>query len=141
MRIQAEKPRKEEIERMSYYDDDDVSLVKIGLSIVGSVVVVGGFILSCVLLGWCGEANNLALHKVFDPQYEQVRRDVFEKSKAYNQGMIQELRQAQMDYLQADATQKAGMRSLIIHRFADYDEDKLPADLQEFIHNLKAGSI
>ncbi len=122
---------------MSFDDDETMCAVKIGLGVIGSAVVIGGLILSSVMLGWCGQANDLAMHKVFDPKYEQVRRETFEQSKAYNQGMIQELRAMQYDYVQADEAHKAALKSIILHRFADYDENSLPPDLRDFIRSLR----
>lgn len=90
-----------------------------------------------IALGWILVANDFALYKAFAPKYEEARREVFEESKAYNQGMVQELQNMQFQYEQADEEHKAALASIILHRAADYPEDKLPEDLREFINTLK----
>lgn len=91
-----------------------------------------------VAIGWFVQGNDFFMYKIFAPKYEQVRRDTFEKSKAYNQGMIQELQNMQFEYLKADKEHQAALADIILHRAADYDENKLPSDLRSFIQNLKS---
>ena len=115
-------------------DDDNVSIVKAGFGILGGFLAIGALTAGLVTLGWCGEVNELVMRKVFDPAYEQVRRETFEQSK----GMIQELQNMQFEYIRADNEHKAGLASIILHRSADYDVSKLPPDLAQFISNLRA---
>lgn len=104
--------------------------VKITLwSLLAIVVMLG--------ISWLAMGNQFFLAKVFNPKMEQVRRDTFEQSKAYNQGMIQELRSSQICYIQADASGKAALKSIVLHQFADYDINKLPPDLYEFLKSLQ----
>ena len=80
------------------------------------------------------------MFKYFAPKMEQVRRETFEQSKAYNQGMIQELQNMQFEYIQADSIHRAMLSSTILHRAADYDMEKLRTaslDLYDFIQKLK----
>ena len=101
--------------------------------IIGLVVVL--------YITWIVAGNNFVLFKFFAPKEEQVRREVFEQSKAYNQGMVQELRAMQLEYVRATPEQKQALASIILHRFADYDDSKLPADLHQFMSQLKSESI
>lgn len=100
---------------------------------LGLTVLIGG--------GWIVEGNEFFLYKFFAPKQEAVRREVFEQSKAYNQGVAQELEGAEMDYAHADADQKAAIRSVVLHRVADYDESKLTPDLREFVDTLRHGTV
>jgi hypothetical protein len=100
----------------------------VGLSILALAALIG--------LGWLFAGNNLALRKVFAPAHEQVRRETFEESKAYRDGMVQELRAMQFEYLKADDSRKAGMANVIRHRLAGFPEEALPRDLQDFIHTI-----
>ena len=102
---------------------------------VASIVVVAilGFL---GLIFFIGEFS-LQMQSFFSPRHEQVRRNTFEQSKAYNQGMIQELQNMQFQYEQADESHKAALASIILHRAADYDQDRLPPDLYAFIQQLK----
>ncbi len=90
-----------------------------------------------ILLGWAIAGNEFFMFKVFAPKMEQVRRETFEQSKAYNQGMVQELQNMQFQYEQADSSHKAALGSIILHRAADFDVNKLPTDLYDFIQKLK----
>ena len=75
----------------------------------------------------------------FSPKYEQVRRETFEQSKAYNQGMAQEVMKFQQDYITANDSQKDALASVIIHRTADYDLSKLSPSSKAFIEKLRRG--
>ena|SRR3990167_5257410 len=97
---------------------------------------IGGLVLILGII-WVAQGNNFFLYKVFAPAYEQVRRETFEQSKAYNQGMIQEIQNMQFEYIKASPEHKEALASLILHRAADYDESKLPSDLRAFIGELK----
>jgi hypothetical protein len=96
-----------------------------------------GVLILILALGWIFAGNDFAMYKVFAPAREAVRRDTFEQSKAYNQGVVQELQNMQFEYEKATPAQQAALRSIILHRAADYPEDKLPVDLREFIEGLK----
>lgn len=88
-------------------------------------------------LGWALMGNDLAMSKVFAPAQEQVRRETFEQSKAYRDGMVQELRAMQFEYLKADDdAHRAGMAAIIKHKIAGFPEDAIPSDLQKFIKEL-----
>jgi hypothetical protein len=106
------------------------------LSKVSKVIVI---VILMLGVGWVIQGNDFFMYKVFAPQYEQARRETFEQSKAYNQGMIQELQNMQFEYIKASPEHKDALASIILHRVADYDEDKLPTDLKNFIQQLKRG--
>lgn len=95
-------------------------------------VVKYGLVALIIILAlvWIVQGNEFFLFKVFAPQYEQVRRETFEQTKSYNQGMIQELQNMRFQYVQADAEHKAALANIILHRAADYPDDKLPPDLR-----------
>jgi hypothetical protein len=83
------------------------------------------------------QGNEFFLYKFFGIRTENVRREIFEQSKAYNQGMVQELENMQMEYIKAPPEGKAAMASIIIHRASEYDPNRLPYDLKVFIAELK----
>ncbi len=110
----------------------DVSGVKVAVASVLGVLVLA---LASV---WLVQGSDFFLYKAFAPKYEKVRRQTFEESKAYNQGMIQELQNMQFQYVQAKSQEeKDALASIILHRAADYPEEKMPADLRAFVHQLK----
>jgi hypothetical protein len=94
-------------------------------------------VLAILALTWVFQGNSFFLYKYFAPKQEQVRREVFEQSKAYNQGMVQELQNMQFEYVKAAPEQKAALASIILHRAADYDDNQLPSDLRIFINELR----
>lgn len=93
-------------------------------------------IVALLALVWLFAGNNLAMQKVFAPAHEQVRRETFETSKAYRDGVVQELRAMQFEYLKADETHKAAMGPVIRHKLAGFPADALPYDLQQFVKEL-----
>jgi len=102
------------------------------------IIALAGFL----GLIWIIQGNDFFLYKTFAPKYEAVRRQTFEQSKAYNQGMVQELQNMQFQFIQADKEHKAALASVILHRAADYDESAMPPALAEFVRGLRqsAGS-
>ena len=90
-------------------------------------------------LSWAVMGNSFFLYKAFAPAMEDTRRDVFENTKSYNQGMIQELQNMQFEYIKAKPEHKDALASIILHRAADYDEKQLPSDLRGFIEKLRRG--
>jgi len=100
------------------------------------ILYVGLSIAVLVGLGWLFTTNELAMQAIFSPKFEQVRRTTFEQSKAYNQGVVQELQNMQFQYLQADKEHRGALAALIKHRAADYPHDQLPPDLRLFIESL-----
>jgi hypothetical protein len=101
---------------------------------------VGGFlafILVLLVLTWVIQGNEFFMYQYFAPRQAAVERRVFEETKSYNQGMIQELQNMQFQYVQAKPEQQAILASIILHRTADYDISKLPPDLRSFVLSLR----
>ena len=85
------------------------------------------------------EAVGLTSYRIFAPMWEQSRREVFEETKSYNQGVAQDISRIQQQYLTATPSQKDALASIVIHRYADYDLSKLQPDQRAFIEKLKRG--
>ncbi len=88
-------------------------------------------------LGWIIQGNDFFMFNFFAPKYEQARRETFEQSKAYNEGMAQELRRMQLEFVRANPEQKQAIASLILHQFAGYEDGNLPSDLKSFMDQIK----
>jgi hypothetical protein len=103
----------------------------IGFGVLFFVVILG--------LGWVAQGNEFFMYRYFAPKQEAVRRQVFEQSKAYNQGMVQELQNMQFQYVQADEAHKAALADIILHRASDFDFDdsRVPSDLKSFVDGLR----
>jgi len=111
---------------------------------MSTIKAIGTGILSVVIiLGivWGLQGNDFFMYKFFAPKYENARRQVFEQTKSYNQGMVQELQNMQFDYVKADKDHKDALASIILHRAADFDENRLPNDLRSFIQQLKRDQL
>ena len=109
------------------------------------ILIIAGCVIGALALslgfGWVSAGNDFFLYKFFAPRQEAVRRQVFEQTKSYNQGMIQELQNMQFEYVKADPAHQAALRSIILHRAADFDESRLPEDLRAFIKDLRAQAL
>lgn len=101
-----------------------------------AIAITAAVILALIALGWIFTGNDLMMQKVFAPAREQVRRDTFETSKAYRDGVVQEIRAMQFEYLKADDAHKAAMGPVIRHKLAGVPADALPSDLQQFVVEL-----
>lgn len=104
--------------------------MKIAFGIVGAMVAL-------LALTWAAQGNDFFLYKVFAPEYEQVRRETFEESKAYRQGMVQELQNMRFEYVRADPEHKAALAAIILHRAADFPAEVMPPDLRAFVSGLR----
>ena len=99
-----------------------------------SVFLILLFILG---LGWVLYGNQFFMFQFFAPKVEQVRRNVFEESKAYRQGLIQEMNSLHVDYIKASPDQKEGLRTIILHKAADIPPEILGPDLNAFLNQLR----
>ena len=88
-------------------------------------------------LMWMIQGNAFFMYKFFAPKQEQVRREVFEETKSYRQGMVQELQNMQFEYVKASPEHKSALRGIILHRAADFPPNDMPYDLAMFINQLK----
>lgn len=107
------------------------------LNVLGGIAAVVLLIAAGLGLTWVVQGNEFFLYKTFAPKYEDVRRETFEHSKAYNEGMVQELQNMQFEYVQAAPEHKDALASVILHRVADYDIQKLPDNLRRFVEDLR----
>lgn len=104
---------------------------RVAAGTLGALVLVFG-------IAWVVQGNQFFMHKYFAPKEEAVRRETFEQSKAYNEGMLQDLRKAQLEHARAKTSEeKLAVGSYVLGQVAGYDESKLPADLRQFISQLR----
>jgi hypothetical protein len=111
--------------------------VKNFFGIVGAFFIALMALTAVIAVPWMIMGQDLALQSFFAPRQEAVRRSTFEQSKAYQEGMAQEVRAMQMEYVQASPEHKDALASVILHRVADC-EDQLPSDLRSFVGSLKS---
>lgn len=108
-------------------------LCRIMRAIFITIVCVIGFIALMFLLQLGGLVN----YKFFATKYENARREVYEETKSYNDGVVRELQNFMIEYYTHDEVGKQALKSVILHRAADYPTERLPKDVQRFINKLK----
>jgi hypothetical protein len=114
-------------------EENDVPTVRGIITIIVLLTMLG------MGLAWAVQGNDFFLYRTFAPKQEAVRRRVFEQSKAFNQGMIQELQNMQFEYERTDKEHQAALADIILHRAADFDlnQPQVPQDLRSFIEELR----
>jgi len=55
-----------------------------------------------------------------------VRREVFEQTKSYRQGMVQELSYYYLEYQKAEDNHKRAIASVVQQCYADFDTEGIP---------------
>jgi hypothetical protein len=95
--------------------------------------------LLCAVLGVAGDLLGLYSYAFFAPRVRAIDNHVFKESEQYNDGMIRDLEDLQMQYMQADAKQKQALRAIVLHRFSVYPEERMPIELREFYNQLRSG--
>lgn len=101
-----------------------------GLSISA---LIGGLLL-IFLLSLAG----LGYYKFFLPRTENIKREVFENTKSYVQGIQQDLGKYYHEYQLADAEGKLAIKATIRMRFAEVDTEKLQSpQLRAFLTNMR----
>ena len=96
--------------------------------IVGIVLLIAGL----SYIGWYS-------YDYFAPKYRATDNKVFKESEQYNDGMVRDLENLQMEYMNADKDHQQSLRAIILHRFSVYPEDKMPANLRNFYNQLRSG--
>ena len=100
--------------------------------------------ISAIVVGWVALVimamfGSFFAYQYFAPKYRAVDNQVFKQSEQYNDGMIRDLENLQMDYINADKDHNDALRAIVLHRFSVYPEDKMPPNLRNFYNDLKAG--
>lgn len=108
------------------------------------VLIVVGTLLALLGLMWAVQGNDFFIYRFFAPRYEETRREVFENTRSFNQGMVQELQNMRFAYVkERDPKAKAALASIILHRASGYNLNNpiVPDDLRSFIESLKLHTL
>jgi hypothetical protein len=109
------------------------------------------FLLVMFGMTWLVQGNEFFLTKFFSPKMEGVRREVFEQSKAYRQGTMQELGARYDEWLKIKRDHSitdherfvslSGLRSHVLHMMSDFPTEELGnhgrEDLERWVHDLR----
>jgi hypothetical protein len=97
------------------------------------------FLFAVFMLTWVLQGGDWFMYKFWAPKYEQVRRETFEQTKSFRQGMIQEIRKSQREYASADTqSKKDAIASYILHSTADFPEEEMPSDIRGFMSDIRS---
>ena len=104
------------------------------MKILGGIIAVVLFIVLLFAL----EVGGLHWDGFMSKQKANIERNVFEETKSFNEGKEQELlRYYQQYYAEDDPTAKDAILFTVSHAFADYDDDRLDEELQDFLKTAK----
>lgn len=108
---------------------------------MGKAIGFAALGLAAVLaITWIAQGNDWFMYRFFGIRYENTRRQIFEQSRAFNQGMVQELENMEVEYTTSkDPKAKEALASVILHRASGYNMDDpiVPAELRTFVQGLK----
>jgi len=108
--------------------------------IESAVVAIGTLFLICVVVLGLGFISYKG-YEFYAPRYRAVENKVFKESEQYNDGMVRDLENLQLEYISADQAHKDVMKAIILHRFSVYDENRLPYNLRSFYIQLREGKL
>ena len=74
--------------------------------------------ISAIVVGWIAFIvlamfGSFWAYQYFAPKYRAVDNQVFKQSEQYNDGMIRDLENLQMDYINADKDHKDALRAIV----------------------------
>lgn len=108
--------------------------------IITSIIIL---VMIC-LIGFAFLSELIGLHWMhyFGVKESNIEREMFEETKSYNEGKIQDLIKYKYEYDLADEKEKQIIANTIRHMFADYDEEKIKSEeLKTFLKKIKYGGM
>jgi hypothetical protein len=104
-----------------------MSKTKIVVFVIAAIVLLGSLAFGTTWLG-------IEWHGFFGPKRQNVEREIFEQTRSYVHGKIQDLTRYRLQYLQADTdSERAAIRSTVRMQFAEFDVEQLPhQELKDF---------
>jgi len=104
---------------------------------IKDIMLVAGFVFAMILAVFGLTYAGYEMYAFFTPKYVEVNNTVFKESQQYNDGMIRDLENLQMDYNSAGPEQKQALRAIILHRFSVYPLEKMPINLRNFYDQVR----
>lgn len=101
--------------------------------------LIGGFVLFIFLILGLDYGLGLKWFEFIETKKEDARHKVFKSTRSFNEAQLQDLVRYRLQYIQGDDATKAAIASAIRHMYADYDENKLPLELEQFLRKIKYG--
>ena len=91
------------------------------------------------VLGVVGAEYAFRQHAHYAPRYEDVRRETYEHSRAFQEGTLRDLDNLRLEYARGDDAQKAAIADTARHRLADVPIEQLPPALRTFAQTVEQG--
>jgi len=86
-------------------------------------------IVAVIVIAFVAEYGGLQWTRFFKPRYQNVEREVFENTKSYTHGAIQDLAKYYDEYNKADSLEsKTTIAAVVKTRFAEFDAKTINAD-------------
>ncbi len=95
-------------------------------------IIIGAIVLFCAV-----SLGGVYWYRFIGPKKEEARRQVFEETRSYNQGKIQQLAKYRAEYVQSDPDGQLVIKQTICHQFADFPIDHLPTELRTFLRAMR----
>jgi hypothetical protein len=103
--------------------------MKVVFGVIGSVIAV-------IALAFCLELGGVAWFGFFEPMKENVRREVFENTKSYVHGKIQDLAKLYREY--QGSNDREALEAVVRSQFAGFDAYHVQSnELRRFLINVR----
>lgn len=100
------------------------------------IKMIAGILFIIVFLtavSWGLAISDIAFQSTFGVKKANVQYEVFKETQQFNEGMIMQLQNFEVQYAQADESGKDTIASVVISRYAAYDYSKLSPQLRQFV--------
>jgi len=103
------------------------------VAILIGLLVIGGLIGLSYAFGWIGVHQTATIGK----EMQNAKRKNFEQSQSYVEGKRQEALKFYREYQTADEIGKSGIKEMVAHSFAQFDENLLEGRVKSFVVSCK----
>ena len=93
---------------------------------------LGGLALVMVL-----EIGGIQWQRITKPMKADVERVSFEKTRAFNLSVAQDIAKFHLEYATASDSDKAVIKQVVLHMMSEYDDSKLDPTLRAWIVELR----
>ena len=108
------------------------------MNLFKTILIFVAIFIGATALVWGFGIFTLEYKRFFAPKKEEIRREVFENTRSFNEAKLQELVKYRLEYMRSDSEQdKAAIAATVRITFAAYDASKLPQELKSFLNDVQ----
>lgn len=85
-----------------------------------------------LVLGFSLNYFGLVNFRIFAPEYENARREVYENAQSFVEAKRQAITKYYNEFRHSDANEKSAIRSIVLQEFANFDVEKFTAQQREW---------